>query len=119
MVTGFSKVESALAAGPVVALIHAAEARPDGVAKLAGAAQRRFGEKSDLPVIGLFTGEELDLAFGRANVIHAALLAGPASANVLARAKALADFFGEAARSDGDQCLVRDDSDLSPGLKSA
>jgi uncharacterized protein len=119
VVTGFSKVEGALAAGPVVALVNAAEARPDGVAKLAAAAGRRFGEKSDLAVIGLFTGEELDLAFGRANVIHAALLAGPASANVLARVNALADYLGEAARPDGDQCLVRDDSDVSPGLKSA
>ena len=35
--TGFSKVEAALARDPVVALLHAAEARPDGVAKLARA----------------------------------------------------------------------------------
>jgi hypothetical protein len=37
----------------------------------------------------------LDLAFGRANVIHAALLAGPASDNVLARVRALTAFLGE------------------------
>jgi len=36
----------------------------------------------------------LDLAFGRTNVIHAALLAGPASKNVLARVRALLRYLG-------------------------
>ncbi len=91
-VTGFAKVEAAVSKGSVVALIHAAEASDDGVAKLAAAARRQGGD--DLPVIRVFTTEELDLAFGRTNVIHAALLAGPASANVLRRVRALADFVG-------------------------
>ena len=43
MVTGFAKVEAALGAGQVVALIHAAEAGADGVAKLEAAARRRLG----------------------------------------------------------------------------
>jgi uncharacterized protein len=94
-VSGFAKVESALAKGSAVALIHAKEASDDGVAKLAAAALRRSrGEDEKLPAIRLFTGEELDLAFGRSNVIHAALLAGPASANVLKCVRALADFVG-------------------------
>lgn len=95
LVTGFAKVESALASGEVVALIHAAEAGGDGVAKLEAAARRRFGEAAgDLPVIRIFAGEELDLAIGRTNVIHAALLAGPAGDNALSRVRALADFLG-------------------------
>ena len=94
-VSGFAKVESALAKGSAVALIHAAEASDDGIAKLAAAARRRPRSRDEeLPTIRLFTGEELDLAFGRPNVIHAALLAGPASANVLKRVRALADFVG-------------------------
>jgi hypothetical protein len=95
VVTGFAKVESALAKGTVVALIHAAEAKDDGMAKLAGAERRHRGEGAEpLPVVRIFTGEELDLAFGRTNVIHAALLVGPASTNVLKRVRAHADFVG-------------------------
>lgn len=96
LVGGFGKVESAVRAGEAMAVIHAAEAGEDGVAKLAAAARRRFGPRQ-LPVIRCFHGEQLDLAFGRTNVIHAALLAGPASDNVLAR---VGDLVGY--RSGGD-----------------
>jgi predicted RNA-binding protein YlxR (DUF448 family) len=90
---GFAKVEAALKRDPVVALIHGAEAKPDGVAKLAAAAKRRFGDNPP-PVIRCFTAAQLDLAFGQSNVIHAALLAGPASDNVLTRVDALVRYLG-------------------------
>ncbi len=93
VVSGFAKVESALRDQPVVGLIHAAEAAPDGSAKLDAVMRRRFGA-AGLPVIRCFTGAQLDLAFGRSNVIHAALLAGPASGNVLARVDALIRYLG-------------------------
>jgi predicted RNA-binding protein YlxR (DUF448 family) len=92
VVLGFAKVEAAIAREPVAALLHAAEAAPDGVGRLAQAARRRFGR--DLPAIRIFTGAELDLAFGRPNVIHAALLTGPATDNLQARIRALTDFVG-------------------------
>jgi predicted RNA-binding protein YlxR (DUF448 family) len=88
---GFAKVEAAVADGPVTALIHAAEASPDGVRKLAAAARRRFGAEG-VPVIDVFTGPQLDLALGRANVIHAALLAGPESEGFLVRCRSLLGF---------------------------
>jgi predicted RNA-binding protein YlxR (DUF448 family) len=91
-VSGFGKVEAALAGDKVVALLHAREAAPDGVAKLAAAARRA---QLSPEIVGMFRGEELDLAFGRTNVIHAALLAGPASDNVLARVRALTAYLGE------------------------
>jgi len=91
-VAGFGKVEAALGGGTVVGLLHAREAAPDGVAKLAAAA-KRAGARPE--IVGVFRSEQLDLAFGRANVIHAALLAGPASDNVLARVRALTAFLGE------------------------
>ncbi len=93
-VSGFAKVETAVARGEVAALIHAAEASADGAAKLDGAARRRAGDGREIPVIRSYTGEQLDLAFGRPNVVHAALLAGPASDNVLVRIASLADFLG-------------------------
>ena len=99
LIGGFGKVEGALQTEQVVGLVHAAEAGADGVAKLGAAARRRFGE-GKLPVIRCFGGEQLDLAFGRTNVIHAALLAGPASDNVLARVGDLVGYRGDGERPD-------------------
>jgi predicted RNA-binding protein YlxR (DUF448 family) len=45
-------------------------------------------------VVGMFSGAELDLALGGANVIHAALLAGGASTSFLNNAAALARYRG-------------------------
>ncbi len=95
LVTGYTKVEAALRESPVVALIHAAEAGADGVAKLDAVARRRTeGTGAPLPVIRIFESGELDLALGRANVIHAALLAGPAGNNALNRVRALVEYLG-------------------------
>jgi len=89
---GFAQVERALGKERVVALLHAADAGHEGVRKLA-AARSRVGEKSgELPVVDRFTGARLDLAFGRPNVVHAALLAGSASDGFLARYRNLERF---------------------------
>jgi uncharacterized protein len=85
--TGFAKAATALERDDAVALLHAAEASSDGVRKLDAIARRR-GDRS-LPVIEFLTSAELDLALGRANVIHAALLAGPASDTFLSRSRRL------------------------------
>jgi hypothetical protein len=45
-----------------------------------------------LAVIASLTSEQLDLALGRSNVIHAALLAGPESETFLARTARLDRF---------------------------
>jgi predicted RNA-binding protein YlxR (DUF448 family) len=90
--TGFTKVEAALAQENVAALLHAAEAAPDGARKLAAAARR--GGRDNVKTITLFTGPQLDLAFGRLNVVHAAMLAGPASETVLTRWHSLEVFRG-------------------------
>jgi predicted RNA-binding protein YlxR (DUF448 family) len=92
---GFGKTEAALEKGAAAALLQAAEAAPDGVRKLAAAARR--GAKDEgvtLPVL-IFPGEQLDLALGRANVIHAALLAGPATEALLGRYRRLERFRGD------------------------
>jgi hypothetical protein len=90
-VSGFAKVEAALERGAAVAVLHAAEASPEGVRKLAGALRR--GPRGDaIDVIASLTSAQLDLALGRTNVIHAALLAGPPSDTVLARLRRLERF---------------------------
>jgi len=118
LIGGFSKVESALGSDPVIAIIHATEAGADGVAKLQSAANRRFGH-GNLPVIRCFGAEQLDLAFGRTNVIHAALLAGPAGANVLARVGDLVRFQGgngpRASNGERSFDALTDVNDLSRG----
>jgi uncharacterized protein len=88
---GFANVEASLARAHVVALLHAVEAAPDGVKKLAAALRRR-ADAAEIVVIDTFTSAQLDLALGRANVIHAALLAGPESETFLARAARLQRF---------------------------
>ena len=84
VVAGAAKVESAIAAGGVVALIHAADGASDGATKLERALRGRMGETADaVRRINLFPSCQLDLALGRTNVIHAALGAGEASAAFL------------------------------------
>jgi len=93
VVTGLTKVEAALAAGDVLALIHAADAAPDGRRKLNAALRQATKEKArEIAVIEEFGGQQLDLALNRPNVVHAALLAGPVSGTFLARAARLARF---------------------------
>ena len=89
--TGFTRVEAALAQEKVIALLHAAEAAADGIRKLDAAWHRR-PERGLVVSIGLLTSAQLDLALGRPNVIHAALLAGPSSDTFLARLRRLERF---------------------------
>lgn len=69
-VTGFMKVEDMLGRGRARFLVHAREAQPDGCRKL----DRMVGPEVERIV--LFHLDELDLAFGRSNVIHAAVAKG-------------------------------------------
>lgn len=89
VVAGFGKVEDAIDAGAVAGLIHASECGADGARKLGQSLRRRFGSESAKPRIELFCSGQLDLALGRTNVIHAALIAGSASEAFLTRCRRL------------------------------
>ena len=89
---GFGKVEDAIGSGNAVALIHASDAAADGTRKLAAALRRRGDEGEKIPSIDAFSSQQLDLALGRLNVIHAALLEGPVNATFLARTQRLTRF---------------------------
>jgi len=91
---GFAKAEAALADKAVAAVIHASDAAPDGVRKLAAAVRQRSEarEAAEVPVISAFPTAQLDLALGRSNVVHAALLAGPASDGFMTRCHSLERF---------------------------
>jgi predicted RNA-binding protein YlxR (DUF448 family) len=131
---GFSRVEAVLADHPVAALIEARDAAPDGVRKIRSAARHRLGERvRDVTLIGAFTSTQLNLALGRPNVVHAALLAGSASESVLGRWRTLERFradradaqaqglCGEPVRVEGEATPdegVRHPSRETPGLGS-
>jgi len=92
VISGFAKVESAIGDDELVAVIHAREASDDGKRKLSAAARRNSAQAAQVPLIEAFSGQQLDLALGRVNVIHAALLGGPVSTTFLARTKRLLRF---------------------------
>lgn len=94
LVTGFAKVESAVGGGEAVALVEATDAAEDGMRKLTSAVVRRFGTPDGVPVVRLFSSDQMGLALGLTNVIHAAVLAGPAGNGFLACAAALARYRG-------------------------
>lgn len=98
---GFAKTAAALENSDAIALLHAAEAAPDGVRKLDAIVRRR--EDPSLPVIEFLTSAQLDLALGRPNVVHAALLAGAASDTFLSRSRRLERFRTGGAGDRGNQ----------------
>jgi predicted RNA-binding protein YlxR (DUF448 family) len=103
VVAGFSKVEGALAPRQaptsIHAVIHASDGAADGIRKLDAIIRQNAGQNTEngdeshpFPVVTALTSEQLDLALGRSNVIHAALLAGPASKTFLSRSHVLVRY---------------------------
>jgi len=96
VVSGFAKVADTLERkGPIKALIHASDGAADGMRKLDAIVRqngRNRDESAEIPVVNALTSEQLDLALGRSNVIHAALLAGPASSTFLSRSHMLVRY---------------------------
>jgi len=95
VISGFAKVEAALGGAGVQALIHASDGAEDGIRKLNVLARQNAGNRSQIAgfqVITALTSSELDLALGRSNVVHAALLAGPAGKTFLSRSQILVRY---------------------------
>lgn len=111
VVTGFTKVEAAIQHGNgLLGLLHASDGSPDGARKAAALLNRNQEDgSSEIPVIRAFSGAQLDLALGRSNVIHAALLAGPASQGFLTRCLRMMRFrTGELSRLRRDDALDKE-----------
>ena len=86
VVTGYTKVEAALGTGDVLVVLNASDARPDGVRKLnALLRQVEAAGFRAVHTVDCFPGIDLDLALGRSNVVHAALLAHPTAKGFLER----------------------------------
>ncbi len=84
--TGFEKIDRRLALGKVCALLHGSDAAADGCAKL----DRKFlaieGDGAAGRIVSALTVEQMSLAIGRPNVVHAALNKGGATDRFLAEA---------------------------------
>jgi predicted RNA-binding protein YlxR (DUF448 family) len=94
VVGGFSQVETAITHDHLTGILAASDAAQDGERKVGQALRRRFGGENPLPVLRLFTSEELSLALGRPNVIHAAVLQGPAGGSFMEAAIRLQRYLG-------------------------
>jgi predicted RNA-binding protein YlxR (DUF448 family) len=104
LVTGFAKVEELIARGKAALLIHASDAGKDGVARLSRRFEALVGcERATVATVIDLTGEQLDLAIGRSNVVHAAASAGGASSRLLAEAGRLRRYRS----GDADEQRVR------------
>jgi predicted RNA-binding protein YlxR (DUF448 family) len=99
-VAGFDKVSGLLERGSVRALVGASDGAEDGRRKLA-ARLRNSGEAAQL--VECLASADLDLALGRTNVIHAAIMPGGLAEKFLACARRLEKFgLNGAANSAGN-----------------
>lgn len=115
VITGFEKVESAIAEKPLAALIHAAEAAEDGRRKLANQLRKRLGDTiSSFPVVQELSNDELSLALGRSHVIHAALVAGAGSDGFLNRWHRYRSYCGIGADQAGPETGTGKPSIMEP-----
>jgi len=91
---GFGRTETALTDDPVIVVLNASDSAADGARKIASAVSRRQTSENaaEILIVSAFTSAQLDLALGRSNVVHAALLAGPASKGFLERYRSLERF---------------------------
>jgi uncharacterized protein len=89
-VSGNSKVEDMVGKGRAQVIIHAVEAAPDGRRKIDGLAA------ADVAMINIFTVDELDLAFGRSNVVHAAVGRGKLAEKLIWAARRIERYDAQA-----------------------
>ncbi|SEG46083.1 RNA-binding protein [Bosea lathyri] len=97
--SGFAKVEAVIGSGRCAAVIEASDGADDGRRKIGQAMKRAeiARETSGLkarktPVVAIFAAADLELALGRAHVIHAALAPGPAAEGFLSRWRRLVRY---------------------------
>jgi len=116
---GATKVRSLIETGNLIALITATDAAEDGRSKMVGplkalhyAAAEEEIEGFEVPHFELLSSEQMGLALGLENVIHAALTKGAAAQAAVEKARRLALYTAKPTGKDTDRAAV--DGDLLP-----
>lgn len=100
LITGAAKVSSLVENGGAGVLITARDAAADSRRKMLQSV-RRSGREGELPHIESLSSDQLGLALGLENVIHAALVPGPVANSVNERAQRLALYCATERKEDG------------------
>ncbi len=107
LIWGHERIGEALLKGRVRLLVHAADAAPDGTSKLEA---RRRGASPDTHSLVLPVGrEQLSLALGRENVVHAAIANAASAARVIEALERWAAWTGTG--SAGTAAIACDDDE--------
>lgn len=117
--TGFAKVEAVIGSGRIAAVIEASNGAEDGQRKIGQALRRVAAERieaglkaREIPVVTQFAAADLELALGRAHVIHAALAPGPAAEGFLSRWRRLVRYrTGDAGATELQNPTAADETD--------
>jgi len=116
---GATKVRGLIATGSLIALITATDAAEDGRSKMVGplkalhyAAEEEEITGFDVPHFELLDSEQMGLALGMENVIHAALTRGAAAQAAVEKARRLALYTAKPTDKDTGRPAV--DGDLLP-----
>ena len=95
VVAGATKVEGSIGPKVPAALVSASDGSADGIRKMEAAIRRLTGDEADsIARIRDFRSDQLDLALGRTNVIHAAVAGGTVADGFVTRARRLARYRG-------------------------
>lgn len=93
VVVGFAQVDSLLDSGQAVALVHGNDAAEGGRDKLDRKFRAVSGAKNQpAPVVDAFAIQQISLAMGRTNVVHAGLIQGGATSRFLTEADRLVRY---------------------------
>jgi len=110
---GATKVRGLIEAGDLVALITATDAAPDGRGKMAGALRALHHAAAEdgiegfsVPHFELLSSEQMGLALGLENVIHAALTRGAAAQAAVEKARRLALYTARPTEEHTDRDAV-------------
>jgi len=116
---GATKVRGLITTGGLIALITATDAADDGRSKMVGPLKAlHYGAAEegidgfDVPHFELLSSEQMGLALGMENVIHAALTRGAAAQAAVEKARRLALFIAKPTETDTGRAAV--DGDLLP-----
>lgn len=92
LISGFEKSGQAIRSGSAAWVIEASDGAADGRGKILGLARHAASLKNGARVCGVFASDDLSLALGLENVIHAVLLAGGRADRFTAEMDRLAGF---------------------------